>query len=57
MKANAGIMGERGGFRGGVAFIKMEGLELKGDFEQSRSARGNSENKAACFERGRSDHF
>ena len=34
----------------------MEGLELKGDFEQRRPGRNKSENKAACFECGRADH-
>ena len=36
---------------------KMEGLELRGDFEQRRSGWDKAENKAACFERGRADHF
>ena len=36
---------------------KIEGLELKGDFEQRRSGRSKSENKAACFERGHTDRF
>ena len=35
----------------------MEGLRLKGDFEQSGSVRGNPGNKAACFERGHADRF
>ena len=35
----------------------MEGLQLKGDFEQIRSGRRNAENKAACFERGNADRF
>ena len=35
----------------------MEGLELKGDFEQRGSGWNNSENKAACSERGRTDRF
>ena len=33
------------------------GLNLKGNFEQRRSGRGNEENKAACFECGSTDHL
>ena len=36
---------------------KIDGLELKGDFEQRRSGWNKSESKAACFERGHTDHF
>ena len=36
---------------------EIEGLELKGDFEQRRSRWGKSGNKAACFECGYADHF
>ena len=36
---------------------KIEGLELKWDFEQRRSGWNKSENKAACFERGHTDRF
>ena len=36
---------------------KIEGLELKGDFEQRRSGWSKAENKAACFEFGYADRF
>ena len=50
----AGDLGEnRKPFEGGQARLgKVEGLELKADFEQMISGWGKSENKAACFERG-----
>ena len=35
---------------------KVEG-DLIGDFEHRRSGWGESENKAACFECGNTDHF
>ena len=35
----------------------MEGINLKGDFEQRRSVWGKSENKAACFECGNTHRF
>ena len=59
MQANTGILGERTKtFEEKQARLaKMEGLELKGDFERRRPGWGNSENKAACFERRHADHF
>ena len=54
MQANTGILGERKKpFEEKQSRLaKMDGLKLKGDFEQRGSGRGNSENKAACFECG-----
>ena len=59
IQANAWILGEnRKPLEEKQARVaKMEGLELKGDFEQRRSVQSNPENKAACFECGHTDHF
>jgi len=35
----------------------MEGISLKGDFEQRRSGWSTAENKATCFECGNTDSF
>ena len=35
----------------------MEGISLKGDFEQRRSGWGETENKAACSECGNTGYF
>ena len=59
MKANAEILGERKKpFEWKqTRLAKMDGLELKGDFEQRRAGRNPPGNKAACFECGHTDHF
>ena len=36
---------------------QVEGITLKGNFEQRRSGWDKEENKAACFERGSIDRF
>ena len=35
----------------------VEGITLKGNFEQRRSGWSNEENKPACFECGNTEHF
>ena len=59
MKANVEKKGERNPFseEKQTRFAKMEGISLKGDFEQRRSGWGTSENKAECFGCGNTDHF
>ena len=59
MQANVGKLGKERNLLGGkqARLAKMEGSQLKGDFEQRRSGRGNAENKEACFECGNTDHF
>ena len=57
MKANVEKKGERNPFseEKQTRFAKMEGISLKGDFEQRRSGWSTAENKAACFECGNTD--
>ena len=59
MQTNAGILGgNRKPFEEKQArWAKVDGLELKGDFEQWRSGWGKSESKAACFECGHTARF
>ena len=59
MQENVGNLGERKKPCGGkqTRLAKMDGLELKGDFEQRRAGRNPPGNKAACFECGHTDHF
>ena len=35
----------------------VEGITLKGNFEQRRTGWGNEENKPSCFECGSTEHF
>ena len=35
----------------------VEGITLKGNFEQRRSGWNNEENKPSCFECGSTEHF
>ena len=61
MKANLGKTGEREGKQYfdemHARSSKVEGVSLKGDFEQRRTGRCKAGNKAACFVCGNTDRF
>ena len=59
MEANVGKKGEmKQSFEEKHARLsKMEGISLKGDFEQRRSGWSTAENKEECFECGNTDRF
>ena len=59
MKANIEHKGERKqSFEEKQARLaEVGGIKLEGDFEQRRSGRSKSENKAARFECGNTTHF
>ena len=59
MKANNEHKGERKQEFGEkqARLAKVDGVKLKGDFEQRWSGWSKSGNKAACFECGNTDRF